>query len=286
MTKVFDDHSCTLGEGPLWHPLREQLFWFDILNHELKTRDAHGHTQTWQFDVCVSCAGWLDHDHLIIASEKGLLHFNIVDGSHHLICAVEEHNANTRSNDGRADPWGGFWFGTMGKQAEKGAGSFYRYYKGELRMLRDNITITNSLSFSPDKGYAFFADTAQGTIWRQKLNQDDGWPVDSPEIFLDMRQLGLNPDGAVCDYSGNLWVACWGAHKVCGFDATGHPIGEYSVSASQVSCPAFGGPTFDQLYITTAAQGLSDEQIACEQAGKTFCVVSQHQGLPEYQVVL
>ena len=110
---IFDATKCTLGEGPLWHPLRKQLFWFDILGMRLHTRGQH-----WDLDTYVSAAGWVDHDTLVIASAKGLHRFDITTGEQSLLCGLEADNAGTRSNDGRADPQGGFWIGTMGLNAE------------------------------------------------------------------------------------------------------------------------------------------------------------------------
>jgi sugar lactone lactonase YvrE len=234
----------------------------------------------------VSAAGWIDQDHLLIASEVGLLRFNIETGEQQLVCQVEAEMTTNRSNDGRADPWGGFWFGTMGKRAEPGAGRFYRYYQGEVRELVRDISITNSLCFSPSRRYVYYADTVKATVWRQALSDSDGWPIGTPEVFLDLRELGLNPDGAVCDNNGNIWIAFWGANKVCGFNSSAEAIGEYLFPASQVSCPAFGGANYQHLYVTSAAEGLTSAQIVHEHAGQTFVITANQQGQPEPQVNL
>ncbi|MEC9469874.1 MAG: SMP-30/gluconolactonase/LRE family protein, partial [Pseudomonadota bacterium] len=144
MSTVFDERQCTLGEGPLWHPERQQLFWFDILNKRLLSRD-NGTEKTWQFDEYVSAAGWVSRTELLIASSSKLFLFNLETEASAKICDLEADNAVTRSNDGRADPKGGFWIGTMGFGAEKNAGSIYRYYKGELRKLFSDITISNAI---------------------------------------------------------------------------------------------------------------------------------------------
>ena len=96
---IFDDTQCQLGEGPLWHPLRKQLFWFDILGKRLHTKGKH-----WDFDTYVSAAGWIDHDTLIVASANALFHFDITAEQSTHLCDLEADNAVTRSNDGRAEP--------------------------------------------------------------------------------------------------------------------------------------------------------------------------------------
>ena len=140
---LFDARTCALGEGPLWHPERGQLFWFDILGKTLLSRQGDK-TLSWRFDECVSAAGWIDRDTLLVASETALWRFDLNGAERSLVVPLEADQPLTRSNDGRADPWGGFWIGTMGFNAERGAGAIYRYYKGALRQLFAEITISVS----------------------------------------------------------------------------------------------------------------------------------------------
>ena len=134
VSEVFDDTRCALGEGPLWHPEREQLFWFDILSQRLLTRDR-GKTRIVQFDEHVSAAGWVSSTELLIASETRFLLFDVERERSEDVEGLEPDNVLTRSNDGRADPWGGFWIGTMAKDQTDHAGAIYRYYEGQLTKL-------------------------------------------------------------------------------------------------------------------------------------------------------
>jgi len=145
---VFDTTNCALGEGPLWHPGRQSLFWFDILSKRVLMKDGN-QLRDWQFETCVSAAGWISADQILIASEIELFTLEITTGKTDTVVALEAEKPETRSNDGRADPFGGFWIGTMGKPAQTGAGAIYRYFKGELRKLISNITISNAISFHP-----------------------------------------------------------------------------------------------------------------------------------------
>jgi sugar lactone lactonase YvrE len=285
MKDIYDLRVCELGEGPLWHPLRKQLFWFDILNGLLRTQ-VNKEPHEWAFNEMVSAAGWIDYDHLLVASEKSLLKFHIDTGASEELCALESSNYLTRSNDGRADPWGGFWIGTMGKKLELEQGSIYRYYQGELRQLFTKITIPNAMCFLPSKTHAYFADTQVSKLWKQKLDPNSGWPVGEAELFLDFTQDHLRPDGAVCDAQGNIWIAFWGSSKVMGYDASGQFIAAYEFPAAQVSCPAFGGDLFDTLFVTTAAEGLCDVQIANGPDGQVFSKTVHLKGLPEPAVII
>ena len=281
---VFDDTPCTLGEGPLWHPERGQLFWFDVIGKSLLTR-AGGETVRWQFDVHVSAAGWPDRDSLLIASEAALFTYDLRTGGQTRLCPLEADNPATRSNDGRADPWGGFWIGTMGKNAEPEAGAIYRYFRGELRRLHAPVTIPNAISFAPDRSCAYFADTPTGKVWRQPLAQAQGWPEGDPVLFLDLAGQGLRPDGAVVDSEGCMWNAQYGAARVVRYAPDGRPLSAVALPADNTTCPSLGGPGLSTLYVTSALQGLSAEQRAAQdKAGMTFATHSPVAGQAEHRV--
>ena len=160
---IFDTRACELGEGPLWHPLRGELFWFDILN-----RTLHSQARSWTFSGYVSAAGWMSRDELLLASETGLIRFDLATGSETPV--VKAGTSVTRSNDGRADRQGGFWFGTMGKKTEKGAGAIWRWHRGELRQLYTGVTIPNAICFTPDGTAAHFTDTSLGQVMKVALD--------------------------------------------------------------------------------------------------------------------
>lgn len=278
---VFDKRNCSLGEGPLWHPLREQLFWFDINNKKMLNQ-REGQALEWQFDDFVSAAGWVSRDQLMIASEMELFLFDVETGKREHLCPLEAETGVTRSNDGRADPWGGFWIGTMGKNAEEGAGAIYRYFGGKLEMLYGDITISNSICFSPDKAFAYYTDTPTRQIMRQRMDAQ-GWPDGAAEVFIDLNDQGLNPDGSVVDASGCLWNAQWGASRVACYGPDGAFKTEVKFPAEQISCPAFGGAGLTTLFATSASEDMEGPSTA---QGRTFQVPISAKGQMEHQVIL
>jgi sugar lactone lactonase YvrE len=282
---IHDDRRCELGEGPLWHPQRAQLYWFDILGKRLLTRGADG-PQEWHFAQMVSAAGWISRKEILIASESALFRFNLDTGNRHEVVPLEADNALTRSNDGRADPYGGFWIGTMGKKAQKGAGSIWRYYRGTLRQLYTGITIPNAISFPADGQTAHFGDTMTGRVMRVSLDAD-GWPRGEPSLYLDLSAEGLNPDGAVCDADGRIWLAQWGAGRVACYGRDGTLVQTVAFDAPHTSCPAFGGDGLTTLFCTTALEGMSTEaRVANCSAGMTLAMAGVAKGIPEPQVIL
>ena len=286
MSQVYDDTVASLGEGPLWHPERGQLYWFDIHGRKLHTRED-GATRSWSFDENVSAAGWVDGAHLLVASETRLFRFNVETGASEDVIAMEADNPETRSNDGRADPWGGFWIGTMAKHEQTPAGTFYRYYRGELRPLYDQIRITNACCFSPDRKYAYFCDTADNLVKRAALDLEDGWPVGEPEVWLDLSGNPWGVDGAVIDADGNFWNAQWNGWRVACYAPDGSFVREVKVGGAHSSCPAFGGDDLTTLFVTTAAGRVADEDLArSADQGKVFFEENVAKGQAEHRVIL
>lgn len=286
MSFVFDDRPCELGEGPLWHPERKQLFWFDIINKRLMTQIG-GEQHSWQFSEHVSAAGWVDRDTVLLASETGLWRFGLASGQKDLVAPLEEGNSVTRSNDGRADPWGGFWIGTMGMNAEIGAGAIYRYWQGELRQLVPAVTISNAICFAPDRSCAYYTDTVTQQVMRWSLDPETGWPEGQSTVFLDLRADGLYPDGAVVDASGNIWIAQWGASRIACYGPTGQFRSAVCCQAAHTSCPAFGGDDLTTMFCTTARQGLDADTINKQPTnGMTFGALDAGKGQAEHRVLL
>ena len=284
--RVWDDTPCVLGEGALWHPVREQFFWFDIIRHRLHTRE-NGNHRTWAFEEHVSAAGWLDETRLLIASETRLFTFDVESGLREDVRPLEADNAATRSNDGRADPWGGFWIGTMGKSAEHGAGAIYRFFKGELRTLFKDITIPNAIAFSPDRKIAYWTDTMAGVVMRQPLANLDGWPDGPSEPWLDLSGETFGPDGAVVDAGGTFWNAQWGAWRVAAYAPDGTFLRAVAAPAAHTSCPAFGGPDLTTLFCTSALQDLSEvDRERSDAHGLTFSADGIAKGQAEHRVLL
>ncbi|MEH0072286.1 SMP-30/gluconolactonase/LRE family protein [Pannonibacter sp. Pt2-lr] len=269
---VFDATVCELGEGPLWHPLRRQLFWFDILNKSLLTQE-NDHTRIYRFETLVSAAGWVDERKLLIASDRELFSFDVETGAARTLCALEADNPATRSNDGRADPYGGFWIGTMGKNAEKDAGAIYRWYRGELRKLFAPITISNSIAFAPDGETAFFSDTVTGRVMRVALD-DSGWPKGEPEVFLDLTSESRNPDGAVVDESGLLWLAEWGSSRVAAYAPDGSFVRDIAFDAPTPAARPLAATTLAPSSAPAPVRASAPVPAAKPLSGMTFAAAS------------
>lgn len=285
---VFLDIPYELGEGPLWHDERAELFWCSILAGELHACDAEGNNhRSWSFGEAVSAAAVVDRGTLLVATASGLKRFDIDSGATEAACAFPETGALVRPNDGRAGPGGAFWIGTMGRNAEPAAGSLYRFAGGVLAEKRHGMTIPNATCFSPKGDWAYFSDSPTRSIMRWRLDPDTGDTVGEPEMFVDLRSERMMPDGAVADGEGCIWNAQWGAGRVARYDPNGRFVEAVTVPAAQVTCAALGGADMKTLFVTSAWEGMSAAARRADPlAGAVFAVEVAVAGRPEFRVDL
>ncbi|MCJ8309726.1 MAG: SMP-30/gluconolactonase/LRE family protein [Rhizobiaceae bacterium] len=278
---------CTLGEGPLWHPGQQRLYWFDIPEGHLHACNAQGgQNHMWEFGEPASAAGWLDDDRLLVATASGLQELNMITGHWDEVISLEADNAITRSNDGRIGPDGSFWIGTMARDGSSRQGAYYRYHQGQLDCLAKPISIPNATCFSPDGRTAYLADTAQNLIWRWSLDES-GNPIGDKEVHINLKADRFNPDGAVCDAEGYLWNAQWGAWRIVRYAPDGSEDRVIELPVSQPTCPAFGGADLKTLFITSACDGLSEKEMEKQpDAGMTLAIDLDVEGLPEHRALI
>ena len=269
---VFSDHVCELGEGPSYDPATDTLFWFDIVNGLLLEKGVtSGALKIHELGQMASAIAIIDDKRQLIATETGLHVRDVSTGKLTLHTPIEADNALTRSNDSRVHPCGAFWVGTMGKGEEKGAGSIYWFFKGELRTLYTGITVSNSICFSEDGSIAYYTDTSTGLLMRVACDPATGLPVGESNVFVDHRQSKGYVDGSVVDRDGVLWNAVWGGKAVKAYAPDGTLLREIPMPAGQSSCPAFVGAKADRLAVTSAWKGKDDKQRKLDpQAGMTF----------------
>lgn len=283
------DSQCQLGEGPIWHPGRQQLFFFDINEQTLFAVDSMGNiADQWLFNETMAAAAIVDDDTLVLFSEFGLKGFQIATGGLAPLAAIEAENAKTRSNDSRVHPSGAFWLGTMDNtEAEEAIGALYHFRAGTVTQLKSGVRVPNATCFSPDGRTAYWTDTPTKKILQVKTDPATGMPIGEWSLFADVSDGRGYPDGAVVDSEGYLWNAKWGGSCVVRHAPDGSVDCVVEVPVSQVTCPAFGGPDLKTLFITTAAKNLSAEHLAAEKiAGGLFAIDVNVAGQPEPIIAL
>ena len=282
------DSQSALGEGPIWHDGRQQLFWFDINNRTLFAASADGVIATeWHFDEIVAAAVIIDDTSLALATETGLKRFDLASGEMQAIVDIEADIPANRTNDSRVHPSGAFWIGTMVKDEGPRRGSVYHYRAGKLTRIRSEVAIPNATCFSPDGRIAYWTDTPTQKILKCETDPETGLPIGEWTLFADVSEHRGYPDGAVVDSQGYIWNARWGGNCVIRYAPDGSIDRIVEVPVSQVTCPAFGGKDLKRLFLTTASKTLSAEQLAAEKvAGGVFFIDLDVPGLPEARIKL
>jgi sugar lactone lactonase YvrE len=283
--ELFIDSRSHHGEGPLWHPGRQHLFWFDILGRLLLEADTSGNiVNRFAFDDYPTVAGIIDRDTLAVAQSHMLFRLDLTTGSKTELHAIEPDSPGNRSNDGRVDPSGGFWIGTMGRRAERQAGGVYQYREGKLATILTGQTVPNAICFSPDGRTAYYTD-AGAVIRKVAIDPDTGLPAGEWSDFAVSPAGRGAADGAVVDSEGYLWSARWNGWGVIRFAPDGSIDREVDVPVQRVSCPAFGGPDLRTLYLTTSQENITPEEKAAQpHAGSVFSIRVDVPGQEEHRV--
>ncbi|MBS0515682.1 MAG: SMP-30/gluconolactonase/LRE family protein [Proteobacteria bacterium] len=284
------DSRCTLGEGIVWDERVGALYFTDIHASRLWRFDpATGAARHWALPDRLGSLALCESGALLLGLAKGI-HF--VDASRldasdrldaQLLAAVDEA-PSLRINDGRCDRNGNFVFGTLDESAPKRPiGRFHQFStKHGLRPLDlGGVAIPNSIAFDADGKTLYYCDTLARCIQRCDYDAERA-RVGTPRVFAHV-DSHVSADGSAIDRDGRLWNAQWGVGRVVGYSRAGRVEHEVAVPASQPSCPAFGGANLDTLYITTAREDLSYEQLEREpHAGAVFGArIDGVVGLPE-----
>ncbi len=260
---VFDE-KCTLGEGPFWHD--GNLWWVDIDHGRLYRGDVEtGKSRHWELDEPVGVVvPIVDSEAFLAGCQKGLyrLTLNGDKAVKELLVDPEPDRAENRFNDGKCDPTGRFWAGTMdtSKPRTVGGASFYRFDPdGTYRTILDSVTVSNGLDWSPDGKRMYYIDSHHPRVDIFDYDAQSA-AVSNRRTFIEPSDMSGHPDGMTLDADGNLWVAFWGGGAVRQFNAeNGELMTEIVVPSCTTSC-CFGGENYETLFITTAKIGMSDEE--------------------------
>ncbi|MDE2110154.1 MAG: SMP-30/gluconolactonase/LRE family protein [Alphaproteobacteria bacterium] len=274
----------TLGESVLWDVDTQSLWWTDIQERLLYRFDWNNQTlKRVPVPERLCSFGFVRRSNKLIAAfESGFAFFNPEDGTTVWLGRPELNHPGMRMNDGRVDCQGRFWAGSMAETAA-GAGKANLYCidgSGVIHRRETDITISNSICWSPDAGRFYFADSPRRMIWRYMFDPASG--AISDRRFFAMALDGAQPDGASVDAEGFLWSAQWGAGRVVRYAPDGRIDSFLEVPTNQPTCVTFGGPQLDLLFVTTARQGMTGKAAKHDvSAGDVFVYNVGVAGSPE-----
>jgi sugar lactone lactonase YvrE len=255
------DAHAVIGEGPVWDADRGVLLWVDIagrLIHEFDPRT--GRDTTSSVPLMVGAISLRRSGGLVMAMEDGFWVSERGLSGLRRIAPVEADSPRNRMNDGKSDSRGRFWAGTMGRDDGPDAGALYRLDpKGRVRTMVSPVGLSNGLGWSPDDRRMYYVDSLAHRLDVLDYEAEEGLISNRTTLVEVPRALGI-PDGLCVDAEGFIWLAIFGAGEVRRYSPTGALDRTVRLPVSKVTCPAFGGEQLDELYITSAAEGLSLEQ--------------------------
>ncbi len=279
-----------LGESPFWHPDEAALYWCDIPGKALnRYAPASGAHQRWDRDSEPGCCAPLPGGDLLLARRDGLFRFEPRSGKCHRLAAPPYEPRTERFNDGKADPQGRLWVGTIYDPRTEPKAALYRWAAGALVRQAGDITVSNGLAFSPDGATMYWSDTAAhrvfafdfdpvaGSLSRQRTFAQ--FPAKAPG--MDLADYGGRPDGAAVDAEGAYWVAMFEGQRLLRLAPDGTLLQTLPLPVRCPTMPCFGDADLRTLYVTTARSNrLADELAAQPLAGCVLRLRVDVPGLP------
>jgi sugar lactone lactonase YvrE len=253
------DRSDRLGEGPLWVPHENALYWVDVLGQRLNRLSLDDETVTgWDIPEMI---GWLiprrQRPGFIAGLKSGIFELRLDPLRLTHLVAPEPTLPLNRMNDAKADARGRIFAGTMPMACDTPTGSLYRFDPdGSLTLIDSDYTVTNGPAFSPDGEWMYHTDSVVRQIYRFPVLPDGS--LGPRQLFRQFSRAEGHPDGMTFDTDGGLWVACWGAGCIVRLLPDAGIDTRIEVPASQASSVAFAGAGLDRMFVTSSGDGVNE----------------------------
>ncbi|MEL6810692.1 MAG: SMP-30/gluconolactonase/LRE family protein [Bacteroidota bacterium] len=251
-----------LGEGAFWNYKTQEFYWIDIEGKQLHIYNPS--TKSNRSLPTPSRIGTVvpeTDSTAVVALEDGIYIMHTTHGSLTNLSSVEREMNVNRFNDGKCDPNGNLWVGSMHLEQTAPMGSVYRIgATGATEKMIDSVTISNGLVWTKDASTLYYIDTPTGNIQAFDYHKESATISNERTAVVVSEDLGF-PDGMAIDAEDMLWVGLWNGNAVARFDpGSGELIQKIEVPAHNVTACAFGGANLDKLYITTASVDMTDEE--------------------------
>jgi sugar lactone lactonase YvrE len=263
LVKLIINIKATLGEGVFWHPIERKVYWVDIYEKKNHcTNPETGINKTYEVSECVGTIAPDTSGNLIVAIENSIVKLNTVTGKTSMLLELEKELVNNRFNDGKFDPFGRFWLGSMCREGIHKTESLYSI-DSNLRSQKkiEEVTVSNGIAWDSKKNKMYYIDSPTKCVMAYDYDGVSGNISKGKKSITFSKSMGF-PDGMTIDHEGMLWIALWGGYAVvrCNPD-TGEVLQKIDVPAPHVTSCTFGGVNMNKLYITTAQEGLTEQEL-------------------------
>ncbi len=283
-----------LGESPFWHPQEQRLYWVDIPGRRvarvpIEGLQAIGPVEHWSLGEEPGCIAPVESGGLVLALRSGIHLAREWGGTLHKLADAPYDTTRLRFNDGKCDPLGRFWAGSLYEPKDQALGMLYMLDGQGLHPMMAGVTTPNGLAWSPDGRTAYWADTAAhqvrafdvdpasgrlsgARLFHQRAPKPAGWAWGGAVPY------GGRPDGAAVDAEGCYWSAQYEGQRLLRLSPAGEVLAEVPTPVPCPTMPCFGGPDLKTLFITTSRQGRGPEELA--QHPDAGCVFARRVDVP------
>jgi sugar lactone lactonase YvrE len=292
------DQRDELGESPFWHPEEQMLYWVDIPARQIRrAQPGMGKAESWAMPLEPGCIAPALSGGLVVALRDGVYRARSWRGPLTLVARFNHDVKTTRFNDGKADPLGRLWAGTMYEPRDARKAELYSIDcrpdngqdgKPRVELKAHNAVIANGLAWSPDARTLYWSDTTNHVIhtwdwdgptnvmrrhrvFQQFAGKPAGWQPGQPGY-------GGRPDGAAVDVEGNYWCAMFEGQRLLKFAPSGQLLDEVQLPVRCPTMPCFGGEDLRTLYLTSASHNRSAEEL--QELPQSGCVIATRVDVP------
>ncbi len=281
------EHKCLLAEGPVWDAQRNMIYWVDILNGGIHEFSPEQKThKTIPVHQMIGAVAVCTNGNFIAALQNGFAFIDRVSGEIKIIEDPESHLPANRFNDGKCDPAGRFWAGTMSLKDEPNMGNVYTI-ENDVKAIKkiEAVSISNGMAWSLDHQTFYYIDTPTLEIKAYDYEKTTG-VISNKRIIIKIAIEEGYPDGMTIDNEGMLWIAHWGGWQVTRWNpASGEKLYSIKLPVAKVTSCTFGGEGLEDLYITSAKVGLTEDELKEQPLAGSLFVIHNcgFKGMPAFE---
>ena len=274
--------GAQLGESPVWHEGQKCLYWVDILRPAVYRLDPNtGVNEVCNLDKLVSAVIPTVGPELMVTTQDGVEILDFDNGTLRQFCNPEKGRPENRLNDAKVGPGGAIWVGSMRMDAARPTGGLYRVNKsGGFALKESDITVSNGLAWSPDKGTFYFVDTVPGLIYAYDCVQGTG-ELSNRRVFAEISPAEGRPDGITVDTDGGVWCALWDGWSIRRYRPDGEIDFNVEMPVPRPTSLCFGGEGNSTLFVTSARTRLPASTLSeAPLSGGVFAAQPGYSGCP------
>ncbi len=275
------DVKAKVGEAPVWVASEQALYWVDNKGKTIFRRGPDGDIRRFETPMQVGCLVPRLKGGFIAGTDRGIVEIDLQERIFDTIADPEKDLPHNRFNDGKTDPWGRFWTGTMDNREQETTGLLYRVDADlSIAKMDSGYKVTNGPAFDRSLGRMYHTDSGAKTIYAFDISESG--EVSNRRVFMQFADKDGSPDGMTVDSDSHLWVCFWDGWCIRRISPGGEVVQKIDMPVQRPTSCCFGGRDLDRLYVTSASRGIDEDTLDMQPcAGGLFLVETAARGVPE-----